>query len=355
MAKKKTLKQQDFQKKKLKVGKPKIPASNVTDASFVAKTIHLPNQTKLQLTADLQGDITRRLSLCKHHSDVTRKETLIYFQSVVPRVIHGKVMSRLMNSCIPLMCDTERSVRDELLKLFDIVGENNANVLKLQIRPLVLFISSAMTHISSTVQRDCGKFLKCIMKHCGDELVRCSWVKILKGMLTVLGWPLTDEMNPSSGGGFKMVLNSSNVVNINKDKKFQHHNIQALTEFIRIGCLESHNIPLENANDKSDRVLYGKYLIPNYPQPYAYLKLSIREFNSRLTGSPRSSNKDIFTLHELETIACEDLSTRRHVFLDHFHDRIMLHLPSLIKDGGDRGRSASSLLKLLEQLQQTAS
>lgn len=337
MAKKKTLKQQDFQKKKLKVGKPKQAASNATDTSFVAKTIHLPNQTKLTSTNDAEADLLRRLSLCKHHSEITRKETLIYLQVAVPRVIHGQVASRLMSACIPLMCDPNKHVREELLKLLDVVGSCDANTMRLYMRPLVLFMGSAMTHISAGVQRDSGRFLQCVLRHAGHELVRAAWVKMLRGLCNVLGWPLRGAASASAGAG-------SNVVSMHKNRALQHQNLQALADFIRLGCAEPAAAALAGC---AAPALYAKYLLPDCPQPYSHLKLFVREFPADTAAAARP-------LHELDTLVCEDAATRRDVFLGHFRPVLAAQLPSLVKDGGDCGRVAANLLQLLDHVQQAA-
>ena len=86
MAKKKTEKQKDFVKKKLKVGK-KLTNSNETSISFNSKKIRLANQRKINQpieklpsgTAPSQQVITNqelltKISLLKHYSNIPRKD-----------------------------------------------------------------------------------------------------------------------------------------------------------------------------------------------------------------------------------------------------------------------------------------
>lgn len=342
MGKKRTVKQQDFQKKKLKVGKPKQQASNVTDTSFQVRKISLPQQTRISSgSGDLNDEIVKRVSLLRHHSEVTRKETLIYYQSMISRIIHMKCMRNVMNGAIPMICDSSKSVREELLKLLDIIGEHDSNVLKLQIRPLTLFINNAMTHIIAPIQRDSGKFCQIIMKHCGDELVRHSWVKILKGFFQVLGWSVTN----SSDNGKKTLslgINSSNVVSINKNKKYKNENLQSLLQFIKLGCLPQQSDTDSASLQNSLSPIYSPYLIPEFPQPFAYLKLFTREFTK--TDSTQ------FSMQELDALSCEDQDTRKAIFEQHFQRSIQLQLPALIKEGGDCGRTAHTLGNLLSTI-----
>ncbi|AMD19769.1 HCL382Wp [Eremothecium sinecaudum] len=342
MAKKKTLKQQDFVKKKLKVGKPKQQPSNATSTSFVAKTIHVPNQVKLRETNNLENDVLQRLSLCKHHSATTRKEILIYFQNVIPQMIHSILISRLLANCIPLICDEDKQVRNELLKLLEVVGEADSNVLRLHLRPLVLFISNSMTHIVPSIQRDSSRFLQCVITYSGDELVRLFWIKSLKGLFNILGWSLTHPANSASSKTVSMGITSSNVVSISKNNKFKHQHLNALAQLIRAGLLDQQLD--DESSQNTDSALYSKYLIPPRPQPYAYLKLFTREFSSATTTAQ-------FSLQELDHLACEDIQTRRTAFLDHFHNKIMNELSHLIKEGGDCGRSAATLSNLLQEVQ----
>lgn len=326
MAKKKTLKQRDFVKKKLKVGRPKKQCSDITKTSCVAKTIHLPSQVKFKAEGSLEDDVLRRLSLCKHHNSTTRKETLIYFHELIPELIHGRIMSRLMASCIPLICDEDKQVRVRLLRLIDTIGNKKSSVVRLHLHPLVLFINNAMTHMAAGVQCDSTKFLQCVMKHCGDELVRLFWIKILKGLFNVLG------------------CDHAETVSMDKLKRLKGHHLEAFTEFIRLGCLgpdTSNTESCENYDEGS--MLYSKHIIPQRPNPYAYLKLFKREFSSSMSSGHSS-------LNELDHLVCEDLMMRRKAFIDHFASKLKLQFPFLIKEAGNCGRSAAILSQVVEQV-----
>ncbi|KAM3162480.1 Pre-rRNA-processing protein IPI1 [Lachancea thermotolerans] len=345
MAKKKTLKQQDFQKKKLKVGKPKQQASNVTSTAFTARTISLPNQQKLKSAGNredsgderLEADILRRLSLCKHHSAVTRKETLVHFKHMVPRIITTKCMTPLLNSCYPLICDQDIQVRSALLELLEEIGQYDQNVLRLHSRALVLFINSSMTHIVPAVQRDSGKFLQCAVRYCGDELVRNSWVKMLKGMFSVLGWSLEAPGSKKSSKSVSMGVKTSSVVSMNstKAKRSLQANLETLLEFVKCGCLEPKPDPSSGGLPHGPSA-YDKYLIPELPQPYQHLKLFVKELKNEKTASHSK-------LEELNNTSFQDYATRREVLLEHFYDRVLENVENVIADGGECGRVAKSL------------
>ncbi|SCU82157.1 LANO_0B05292g1_1 [Lachancea nothofagi CBS 11611] len=353
MAKKKTLKQQDFQKKKLKVGKAKQPASNVTDTSFTARMISLPNQAKIRSAGDgissnhrnLELDVIKRLSLCKHHSAVTRKETLIYFKQITPKIIYTKCVTPMLSSCLPLICDDDSQVRSALLELFEEIGQHDENVLRLHSRALVLFINSGMTHIAPAIQRDSGKFLKCALRYCGDELVRNSWVKMLKGMFGVLGWSTEASKGPKGAKSVSMGMKTSSVVSMNsaKFKKAQQVNLETLLDFVKCGCIEPAMDPVQAAQQGS--TAYNKYLIPAVPQPYQHLKLFVKELkNDKDTKGSK--------LEELNNATFQDFSARREALVEHFYDPMLLNVTNLIADGGECGRTANSLKDTLESIMQ---
>lgn len=375
---KKTVRQQDFMKKKLKVGKPKQKPSNVTDTSFQMKWISLPSQTRISGPGsgkgdgsgiDLNAEMVKRVTLLRHHSDVTRKETVIYYESMIPRIIHLPCMSNLMQAAIPLICDSSKQVRDELVKLFDTIGKNDPNVLKLQIRALTLYLNNAMTHIITPIQRDAGMFMQVLMRYCGDDLVRQAWIKMLKGFFQVLGWTLTAPNSSKKAQTTSMGITNSSVVSMNKNKKHKNENLKAMLEFIRIGTgalsTQEQNDQTATQSDADAATAtaapapYLPYMMPEFPQPYAYLKLFIKQFSqdsvSRATNSSTNLNStgavsDDASLQELETLSFEDPITRTKIFQQYFYPSIKRQLPALIKDGGECGRTAHSFSNVLQQI-----
>ncbi|GCE97803.1 rRNA processing protein [Zygosaccharomyces mellis] len=307
-------KTQDFQKKKLKVGKPKAKASNVTDTSFVSRTISVRNQH----LGEHDEDFSKRLSLLKHHNSTVRKETLQTFQKMIQTIIHTRMMTPLLTQCIPLMCDESRQVRSALMDLFDEVGQYNDQVLKLLCKMLVLYVNMAMTHITSAIQYDSAKFLSCLLRYCGDEICRQAFAKLLMGLFSLLGWSKNKSQNARK---------------LNANQAVAH--MDTLYELIRHGCQES----LQADADTELQASTNQYLIPEYPQPYEYLKLFTRQLQTR--DSP-------FAVVDLST---QDAGARQRVLKEQDLTNIHRQLDIYIKEGGNAGKSANSLKKLLEELQ----
>ncbi|CCF58081.1 hypothetical protein KAFR_0D04330 [Kazachstania africana CBS 2517] len=321
-------KKQDFLKKKLKVGKTAPKASNITDTSFVARTISIRNQ---HLEHD--NDLMKRLSLLKHHNATVRRETLQIYQKAIPRIINTRIMAPLLYHAIPLIVDQDKDVRDGLLLLIEEIGNIDPKILVLQCNVFILYFNMAMTHIVPRIQAASTRFLICLMKYCSDEIVRQAWLKLLGSVLSVLGWG-TMGSNQSAGA----------VQRKKRDSKNTKVHLDALFQLIEKGCKDPHEIIDEDdANKKEDRTT-NPHLIPDMPQPYGYLKLFTRQLKTADNSSSANG------VSSQTSLANQDLDTRQHVFKTEYLDKIQKQLAQLIKEGGECGKSANSINKLLEEL-----
>lgn len=326
---KQKLKLKDFQKKKLKVGKEKPKASNVTDTSFVSKTISIRNQ---HLGHD--NDLLKRLPLLKHHNITVRKETLQAFHKMIPVIISTRIMTPLLAQSIPLICDDSRQIRNALIELINEIGLYDVQVLRLHCKVFLLYINMAMTHIISSIQTDSTKFLVCLLKHCGEEICRQSFVKLLAGILSILGW---GQLGKNQGAGA--------VQNTKRDSKQTMVHLNTLYELIKHGCTEPVK---ENAGDNTSFSLQespNQHLIPDYPQPYENLKLFARQLNSKENSSSSSSITSATT-----AISTQDVGARQRILKEQFLPGIEKQLDSFIKDGGECGKSSNNLKQLLEEI-----
>lgn len=326
---KQKLKVKDFQKKKLKVGKEKQKASNVTDTSFVSKTISIRNQ---HLGHD--NDLLKRLPLLKHHNLTVRKETLLAFHKMIPVIINTRIMTPLLAQSIPLICDDSRQIRYALIDLINEIGLYDVQVLKLHCKVFLLYINMAMTHIVSSIQTDSTRFLVCLLKHCGEEICRQSFVKLLSGILSILGW---GQLGKNQAAGAAQ--------NSKRDSKQTMIHLNTLYELIKNGCTEP---VAENVVDNTGHALQAnpnQHLIPDNPQPYVNLKLFARELNSKENGTSSSSITSAAT-----AISTQDVGARQRILKDQFLPGIERQLDSFIKDGGECGKSSNNLKQLLEEI-----
>lgn len=317
------MKVKDFQKKKLKVGKIKPKASNVTDTSFVSKTLSIRNQ---HLENDAT-DLNKKISLLKHHNLSVRKETLQSFQKMIPQIIKSRIMTPLLVQSIPLICDDSKSTRSGLIDLIDEIGKNDVQVLKLHCKMFVLYINMAMTHIVPSIQNDSTKFLGCLLKYCGEDICRQSFVKLLSGTLNILGWGKKGK-NQSA----------STAQTAKRDSKQIARHLDTLHQLIQIGCFE------EPKDDKSTvSRTPNQFLIPDFPQPYENLKLFTRALKNKTSGENSSSISSL-----TDSIAAQDIGTRQCILKEEYLDDIKKHLDAFIREGGESGKSSNTLKNLFD-------
>lgn len=331
---KKKEKQKDFQKAKLKVGKTKAKPSNHTDTSFVAKAISLPNQSiGGARNVDAEIDLIKRLSLTKHHANQTRKETLIYIEQHLPS--EPTLYKQILTAVVPLIIDQSRSVREALVSLLLKAADIQPNLMELHARSVILYIHSAMTHISSDIRNDSVKFLDILIKHGRDSLVRSAWVKTLKAYFSILAWTLNESKQSVS-----LAITTSSVTKTSSKSKAGI--LDSFVKFIKAG-VEDEQLDPEQIKITVHH-LTGKYLIPSTPQPFAQLKLFHRP--EATTKNKNTTDQTI----DLNTISCEDSKTRTKVLVEFFVPQIKKHVGNVIKEGGEQGKAARSLEKLCENV-----
>lgn len=353
--KKKTEKQKDFVKTKLKVGKTKAKPDNYTDTSFVAKSISLPNQSLNQRTKSsstpttLQGpsediDLSHHLSLTKHHSSNTRKEVLGYIESHLPT--NPSAYKAIITSITPLITDESLNVRQAVILLLNACVTRQPGLLALHIRPITLFIHAAMSHIQSDIRNTSTKFLQVIINHASQALIRSYFIKTLKNYFTLMAWTLKQDKKSVS-----LAITTSSSIG-GSTKKARIHHLQILKSFLEKSLWEENDqTSLINwDNIVSIHPQTNKYLLPDTPQTYSSLKLFIQEIPKPITNDEMGNDEGKFTLGDLDLITTEDLDTRRKVLIDVFMEPMVKNLNNLVKEGGEVGREAHSCLNLFDKL-----
>ena len=194
---------QDFQKKKLKVGKGPVKADSYTNTSFSAKSILIPDQCinddkSNLLTNSKNQTLSDLLHQLKHYSAHTRRGTchtynIIYhvhsllFQTIQstrhyhsnqdaingladmlishPHLLNTSALSLIVNGLSKLFVDDDRIVR-KTLALF--CKDFFTQITTIQMTPfisiLMAYISSAMNHIYEDIRLDGLLFLDVFVK-----------------------------------------------------------------------------------------------------------------------------------------------------------------------------------------------
>ncbi|KAF0277281.1 hypothetical protein FOG50_01911 [Hanseniaspora uvarum] len=376
MAKKKTEKQKDFVKKKLKVGK-KLTNSNETSISFNSKKIRLANQRKINQpieklpsgTAPSQQVITNqelltKISLLKHYSNIPRKETLITFIKCFDQLNQLQLINLIKNS-LHLFIDPDFAVREEFCKFLELVNEHHPDIIIANLNNVMLYIINGITHILRDIKLHTGKFLLIILS---NKLITIEkilmvnnkfFLNLLNGILDIIGIDRNiKSVNKNSNLIDKQNLklnNSTMSGNVTLSKKtitYKLNNLKALQMFL--------TKILKRDVNSNDQGIINCHLPSNTCQPYSRLQLfstklainNIKEWNSNISQTDKEiSNADF--------VSFQDFNARVNVIKEDYLDIIKINLEMIKKDFGyaesDRkgnselGRVANNCLNILEE------
>ena len=170
---KRKLKEEDFKKKKLKVGKRLPMPDNVTITNFKAQTINILQQNLNQDHGDEPTNSKRQtlkdlLSSCSHYNTQAREEALVGLKNLIeehPNVLKdnlGDILQRILGK----ITDIESSVRRVYLSLIWSIFKS---LPESKISPffpnVVAYLGCAMTHLNEGIRMDSMKFLDHCLHH----------------------------------------------------------------------------------------------------------------------------------------------------------------------------------------------
>ncbi|KAL5363240.1 Rix1 complex component [Aspergillus floccosus] len=324
--KKKKEKQKDFQKAKLKVGKAKAKPDNFTDTSFKSKSITL-NQQSLKLSAPTPtAQFTHTLSLLSSKSDTQRRDALSHLTThISSRPVDTPLptpVSALLPPLLPLILDSSASVRTQLLRTLRALPANDVAD---HVGSLLPYLRAGMTHLAADIRLSAVEMLGWLIEVAGDEVVSApgGWLKTLNCFLSVLGWHTSESAKWSSarasfgksgkGAGGTVVVKVLNV----------------LAEFLSVGLASPSTEELmEEEEEEGEGGMCVPHMIPPVAAPYVYLNLF---------GAPRDEDADIY----------ETAEERYRVFSARFLSAVTRGLESARMDGGEVGRAAATVSKVV--------
>ncbi|KAF8973998.1 hypothetical protein BDZ97DRAFT_1647832 [Flammula alnicola] len=203
-AKKKKEKVADFSKAKLKLGKGKAVANNAIDTSFKARSIVLPSQS-IAVDKDTSQPITRRqltfadlISHLKHYNAGQRKDAILGLRELFDAnwELLDSCLTPLVNALVRVIGDEDAGVRKQLLSLFNWLLPKIPSEDLIPHSPLLLlFTTSAQTHIFPEIRIDAIRFLD-ILLECIPESVVAGWCET------------TDSHGSRALGGYLGILNA---------------------------------------------------------------------------------------------------------------------------------------------------
>ncbi|CBX93187.1 hypothetical protein IAQ61_008910 [Plenodomus lingam] len=320
--KKKESKKKDFQKPKLKVGKARPKAANNTNTTFKAKSIALKQQALSTSAPTLEAQCAHHLGLLNHKSDAQRKESLAFLTSAMvnnpPTVSLPQPSSVIIPAVQRLILDGSNSVRQQLLRLLHSLPITDVASYADQ---LLLHTRAAMTHLAAEIRVFGLEVLDWLLNVAGDEVVSCAggWVKMLTCFLSLLGWQSEASSKWSTAKSYGKA-----------DSKIQAKQMNALAAFLRTGLSHGRNSSLVTGDSNFPLRQIAHHVLSERSSVYAHLNLF---------RATRDEEAEMY----------EDREDRQRVFHDRAETAIMTGLEQATKGGGELGRAAAQLRKVVKE------
>ncbi|KAG6829395.1 hypothetical protein H0H92_004663 [Tricholoma furcatifolium] len=295
-AKKRRDKAADFTKAKLKLGKGKQLPSNAIDTSFKARSIALPSQSIANEKDDDTPTTKRKLSFddlithSKHYSASTRRDAILGLRELLEAnwSLLRSSLTPLINACVRLIGDEDASVRKALLAFLawllpripegDIAPHSSL---------LLLFTTSAQTHIFPEIRIDAIRYLNLFLEHIPQAVIS-GWnednnghgSRVLEGYLGILNAGTkfgeaegeTSTLNKfylllTSQSGPMKATSTASVVLTPASKLIVLHSLSAFLQ----ACLSNLNPPSATTSTDPLSSLSTWFLVPAFPRLGDYL------------------------------------------------------------------------------------
>ena len=288
--------------------------------------IVLNQQSLSSVAPSASSQFSHHVALLASRSDAQRRDSLNYLTSVMNQRRQDDQVQQpiaiLLPKLLPLTLDGNNGVRAQLLKLFRTIPVEDVRD---HMESLSLYIRAGLTHLAADIRTSALEVLEWVLETGSEQLVSSpgGWIKTLKTLLTTLGW--TDEATLAGWTSSRAIIGRATT----GDKSLARAlNILAL--FLRAGL----KIPLEPEKAAAKRVTFPLWytdchLLPNRRNAYGYLNLF---------GAYKDKEEEAY----------EDEEERRRVFGDSFQNRVRMGAAAARKEGGEIGRAAAMILKILD-------
>ena len=294
--------------------------------STIAEPIHLTDNheaivlnQQLDINVPTQSSIfLHQVSLLNSRTDSQRKDALAYLTTRVTSASGYQIpmpFSTLLGSIYPLILDGSAGVRNQLLKLFQALPKED---IRDHVSKALPYVRAGMTHLAREIRNTAIDFLSLSIRVAGIELVTSpgGWHQTLECFITVLRWRST-----------------SNKVSLAGDVKTMARIMQVLSDFLQLGLV---------ADEHSSTSPHG--LVVNFPLWQVQTLLVPTKSNAyarlNLFGAQTEDHNQIL----------DDQEDRLHDFLRHFRACTVSGIETAKKEGGELGRAAGLLVKVLERV-----
>lgn len=328
-----------LQKPKLKVGKARPKADNQTNTNFKAKgkssypnvssvglilSAIILNQQSISTEAPtLNTQFLHHVSLLSSRSDSQRKESLAYLTTTIGGEYYNKSLplptEALLEKSMPLLLDSSTGVRSQLERMLRVLPPRD---IADHITKVLPYVRAAMTHLSQDIRRSALDVLSWLLSSAGNDLVSCpgGWTKTLECCATLLNWR---NLSPQDSW-------NASKTSFRTDSKAIAQAMQVAEQLLSIGLLKGTALGNMNAEEENLPLHHLRHhRIPTKSNAYSYL---------HLFGMPTDSDSQML----------EDPEERLLVFNHRFRPSFMVGIEGAKREGGDLGRIAGQLSKIID-------
>jgi pre-rRNA-processing protein IPI1 len=181
-----------------------------------------------------------------------------------------------------------------------------------------------MTHLAAEIRVDALAVLEWLLEVAKEDVVSCpgGWVKTLKSFMSMMGWA-------SSSGSSKW--SSASKASFGKAGKAFPRQLLVLSQFLKAGLVESEDVREVKIGDGLFPLVdVERHMIPTRSNAFAHLNLF---------GSSRDEEGEMYI----------DREDRQRVFNKRFQAAVETGMGNAKKEGGEAGRAAAVLAKVLRE------
>lgn len=191
----------------------------------------------------------------------------------------------------------------------------------------LLYIRAGMTHLAAEIRLDALSVLEWLLDVAQEDVVVCpgGWMKTLKAFVSMLGWA-------SVSGTNKWTATSRASFNSGKATKTFPRQLLVLSQFLKMGLVpaSTDGIALISRGANFPTWDMDCHMIPSRSNAYAHLNLF---------GSTRDEEGEMYI----------DREDRQRAFARRFGTTVYKGVENAKKEGGEVGRAAAILSKILAE------
>jgi len=291
----------------------------------MALAIALKQQSLSANAPTVEAQCAHHLALLNHKSDAQRRDSLAYLTSAITSSTLGSPLpqpsSVILSAVQRLILDGSNSVRQQLLKLLQSLPKGD---IASHADQLLLHTRAGMTHLAVEIRVFALDVLEWLLDAAADEVVSCpgGWVKMLKCFLGLLGW------QAGADGKWSGSKSSGKPWG---DAKVQVKQMGTLAIFLKAGLVPHQVItPITTGGGTFPLWQTHHHVLSQRSSVYAHLNLF---------GASRDDETEMY----------EDREDRQRVFHEGAEPAITTGLEHAIRGGGELGRAAAHLKKIVRE------